>query len=101
MKINFAENQVSDIRFYTDPDGKFIPPHELKDDEKKLTGFAWRIEEKPTQQDIMIGPLEAERKRLEDERIYLEELALPLPEQTPKSGGCRSHRKGKRGSPKP
>jgi lipopolysaccharide export system protein LptA len=84
MKINFAENQVSDIRFYTDPDGKFIPPHELKDDEKKLTGFAWRIEEKPTQQDIMIGPLEAERKRLEDERIYLEELALPLPEQTPK-----------------
>lgn len=84
MKINFAENQVNDIRFYTKPDGKFIPPHELKDDEKKLEGFAWRIEERPTQKGIMIGPLEAERKRLEEEWIYQEELIQPLPERTPK-----------------
>jgi thiamine pyrophosphokinase len=60
-----------------------MPPHELKDDEKKLEGFAWRIEERPTQKDIMIGPLEAERQRLEEERIYQEELGLPRPEQVP------------------
>jgi hypothetical protein len=31
----------------------------------------------------MIGPLEAERKRLEEERIYQEELGLPNQEQVP------------------
>lgn len=61
MKIIFKENQVHDIRFYTNPDGNFVPPHELKEDAKKLEGFAWRITERPTRRDILINPLEAER----------------------------------------
>ncbi len=73
MKIGFLDDQVNDIRFYTTPDGKFIPPHELKDDIKKLDGFAWRIEERPTKTAIMINPFEAEQKGLEAERIYLGE----------------------------
>ncbi|MCG8310432.1 MAG: Organic solvent tolerance protein OstA [Cytophagales bacterium] len=58
MKIVFKENQVNDIRFYTNPDGSFIPPHELEDDEKQLEGFAWRINERPTKKGILIKPLE-------------------------------------------
>ena len=70
MKIGFLDDQVNNIRFYTNPDGKFIPPHELKDDVKKLEGFAWRVDERPTRTQIMINPYEAEQNRLEEERIY-------------------------------
>lgn len=61
MKISFKENQVHDIRFYANPDGSFVPPHELKDDDKQLEGFAWRIKERPTKRGILINPLEYER----------------------------------------
>jgi len=83
MSIGFKENQVNDIRIYINPDGDFIPPHELKDDQKKLDGFAWRLDERPTFESIMIGPLEAERQRQEEERIYQEELYHPPEEAEP------------------
>lgn len=47
MKINFLENTVHTIAFYKNPDASFIPPHELKESEKLLKGFQWRIKEKP------------------------------------------------------
>lgn len=75
MRIIFKENQVNDIRFYTNPDGSFVPPHELKDDDKQLEGFAWRIKERPTKREILINPIEAER-------IYQEELIVQPPPQT-------------------
>ena len=74
MKIGFVDNQVDDIRIYITPDGDFIPPHELKDDQKLLDGFAWRVEERPTFRSIIIAPSEAERLRKKAEEIYQEEL---------------------------
>jgi hypothetical protein len=83
MKIIFLDNQVHDIRFYTNPDGKIIPPHELKDEDKKLEGFAWRIKERPTKRKILINPVEAQRiyeeeavifKKEEENKTKLEEL---------------------------
>lgn len=62
MKIMFQENQVNDIRFYTKPDGSFIPPHELKDDLKQLEGFAWRIEERPSRAEILHQQPAVQRK---------------------------------------
>ncbi len=47
MKIRFVNNSVNNISYYTKPVGKFIPMHELKESEKKLKGFSWRIEERP------------------------------------------------------
>jgi lipopolysaccharide export system protein LptA len=76
MKIFFLENEVNDISFYTAPDGQFIPPHELNDADRKLEGFAWKMDERPTRKDIMIGRLEAERIRLEKEQVFREE-SLP------------------------
>jgi hypothetical protein len=76
MKIFFLENEVNDISFYTAPDGQFIPPHELNDADRKLEGFAWKMDERPTRKDIMIGRLEAERIRLEKEQVFKEE-SLP------------------------
>jgi len=48
MKINFEEGKVNNITFYVRPEAKFIPPHELKDDDRHLKGFQWRGKEKPT-----------------------------------------------------
>ncbi len=47
MKIRFKNNRVQTISYYTNPDGKFIPVHELREDEKFLAGFNWRIKERP------------------------------------------------------
>jgi len=73
MNIIFKENQVHDIRFYTNPDGSFVPPHELKEDDKHLEGFAWRIEERPSQREILTDPSEAERMRKKVESMIADE----------------------------
>lgn len=48
MNLEFKESKVDRIRFYGRPDASFVPPHEMTDDKKKLDGFRWRTEEKPT-----------------------------------------------------
>ena len=53
MNINFKKNKVSRIAFLAKPDGRFIPPKEIKTDDKELDGFRWRITEKPTKESIM------------------------------------------------
>ena len=73
MKIIFKENQVNDIRFYTNPDGTFVPPHELEDSDKQLEGFAWRISERPSRREIMVPPSEAERMRKKVESMIEDE----------------------------
>lgn len=73
MKIIFKENQVNDIRFYTNPDGNFVPPHELKDSDKQLEGFAWRITERPSRRQILVAPSEAEQIRQKVESMIEEE----------------------------
>jgi len=73
MRLIFKENQVHDIRFYTNPDGSFVPPHELKDDDKKLEGFAWRIDERPSRREILVAPSEIERRHKEVEEMIKEE----------------------------
>jgi hypothetical protein len=34
-------------------DASFIPPHELKEEEKRLKGFVWLINEKPELKDVL------------------------------------------------
>lgn len=73
MQIIFLENQVNDIRFYSNPDGKFTPPHELKDDDKKLEGFAWRVDERPSKTEILKDPSEVARMHEEVDEMIKEE----------------------------
>ena len=47
MKIRLVNNEVDNITFLTSPEGKFIPPFELKEDETRLRGFEWRDSERP------------------------------------------------------
>jgi lipopolysaccharide export system protein LptA len=47
MIIRLDSNKVKSISFLKKPDGKFFPPHEIAEPEKRLKGFAWRSREKP------------------------------------------------------
>ncbi|WP_082318174.1 OstA-like protein [Hymenobacter sp. DG25A] len=49
MALRFSEDsKLQTISFLTNPDASFIPPHELKDEDKQLKGFQWREKERPT-----------------------------------------------------
>lgn len=52
MRINFVEGKVNNISFYIKPEASFIPPHEIKSEDKKLKGFIWRQPERPTRKTI-------------------------------------------------
>ena len=53
MKINFKDGEVNNISFYIKPDASFIPPQELKEGDKRLKGYTWRIAEKPQKKDVV------------------------------------------------
>ncbi|QNP52597.1 hypothetical protein H9L05_02185 [Hymenobacter qilianensis] len=48
MALRFADNKLQTITFQTNPDASFIPPHELKEEDKTLKGMQWRIKERPS-----------------------------------------------------
>jgi hypothetical protein len=53
MVLKFKDKKLQTISFLTNPDASFIPPHELKEPDKRLKGFKWRIEEKPTKTQVL------------------------------------------------
>ena len=48
MTLFFENAQMKRIKFVGQPDGAFVPPKEIKPDQKQLEGFNWRETEKPT-----------------------------------------------------
>jgi len=59
---------VSNISFIKQPDGNFIPPHELVEENTRLTDFKWRIEERPAKEDVVKElPKAQENKKTEKE----------------------------------
>ncbi len=53
ITIRFKDGRVNNLSFYTRPEGKFSPPHELKEDETKLRGFEWRADSRPLRADVV------------------------------------------------
>lgn len=49
MNLLFLDNRVHRISFLGKPDGRLIPPKQIKPLERQLDGFSWRIADKPTQ----------------------------------------------------
>ncbi len=53
MILRFGpKNKLKNISFIQEPEAKFIPPHEILEPEKRLKGFVWRMDEKPTIESI-------------------------------------------------
>ncbi|QCR24599.1 OstA-like protein [Pontibacter sp. SGAir0037] len=61
MVLRFAENKLKTISFLVDADADFIPPHELKKDDKQLEGFSWLADFRPAKKDIYTKPAKKER----------------------------------------
>lgn len=53
MRIRFEDNKMQNISFYNQPEAQFIPPIELLSDMHFLEGFEWRVNEKPTKEDVI------------------------------------------------
>ncbi|GIV29945.1 MAG: hypothetical protein KatS3mg028_1011 [Bacteroidia bacterium] len=56
IKAEFEENELSEATFYEQINGELIPPHELQEGNKKLSGFSWQEEFRPTRQNILEPP---------------------------------------------
>jgi lipopolysaccharide export system protein LptA len=52
ITIRFKDGKVNNLSFYTQPEGRVIPPHEITEEDIKLKGFVWRNKEKPTETDV-------------------------------------------------
>lgn len=88
MQMNFKEQQLDHINFYQNPEGKFIPPHELEEPDKRLSGFNWRGEERPSRESVLdrqaaIVPAESP----EPEKVNNPEIQLPARRELPRGGG--------------
>lgn len=51
--IRFHDGKVHNLSFYVNPDANFVPPHELKPENKKLKDFSWRDDVRPTRGQVV------------------------------------------------
>lgn len=51
--IRFREGRVNTLSFYVNPDARFIPPHQLKEEEKKLKDFKWKQDVRPARKEVV------------------------------------------------
>ena len=53
MRLLFVASKLNKISVLSNPEAKFIPPHELKPDDERLKGFRWRASERPTRRQVL------------------------------------------------
>jgi lipopolysaccharide export system protein LptA len=53
ITVRFKLGKVNNISFYIRPEANFIPPHELKEEDKTLPGFEWKEKERPEKKDVV------------------------------------------------
>ncbi len=56
--LQFEDKKLTNASFLVNPEGKFVPPQELKPEDLKLNGFRWRGEEKPQKSEIQAHEIE-------------------------------------------
>jgi len=61
MKIIFLDGKVNTVNAYVQPDAQFVPPHEIKEADRKLKGFAWKAELRPTRDQVVKRPVNESR----------------------------------------
>jgi hypothetical protein len=60
MVLKFAEKELRTISFLVQPDASFVPPHELKEEDKQLEGFEWMAGLRPTKEQVVARPAATE-----------------------------------------
>lgn len=67
--LRFDNQKLTDASFLVKPEGKFIPPQELKTEDIKLNGFRWRGSEKPIKDELLANEINHEIEREYQETI--------------------------------
>lgn len=75
----FEAGNVHKIHYLIKPEGRFIPPHLLKDEDRQLEGLVWREEEKPTMQIINAWRTPRNRRRFNESLFNIPEVDIPFP----------------------
>jgi lipopolysaccharide export system protein LptA len=91
LVLKFKNKKMETITFLTNPDMAFIPPHELKEPDKRLRGFKWQPEEKPSKADVLA-------KRTKSSRPAKPAVAAPAKPVAPvkKGRAARQERQARR-----
>ncbi|WP_341228642.1 OstA-like protein [uncultured Arcticibacterium sp.] len=53
MRLNFMDRKVKRIAFMGSAESKLIPPFEIKSDQQKLPNFSWKIDSKPSKEEVL------------------------------------------------
>lgn len=80
--LKFENRKLTDASFLVKPEGDFIPPHELKEDDTKLNGFIWRGEERPIKSELLENELNVSQnleptKEIEGVPVEIEKRKIP------------------------
>ncbi len=89
MILKFAENKLQTISFLVQPDGNFIPPHELGESSKTLEGFTWYGELRPTKPQIFAKRAPVAPRPAVKNPANSKKKAPAKKNQKPKRGGLR------------
>jgi lipopolysaccharide export system protein LptA len=88
MVIRFVDKRVNNVSFYVKPEASFIPPHELKEDDKHLAGFEWKEDKRPDKQSVInnAGPTNKPSPSINTEKINPEKKTESKPIVKPEKG---------------
>lgn len=76
ITLRFENKKLTDASFLVKPEGKFIPPHELKNEDIKLNGFRWRGDEKPSKSDLLAN--EISKTKLAENQDIIKKIPIKL-----------------------
>jgi lipopolysaccharide export system protein LptA len=98
IKLRFADGVITRVTYGVKPDGRFTPFQNLDEETSRLTGYNWRIEEKPSMEDIIawreVEEVDPKAKNLFS--IPDAQLRVPTEEEVRKSIEKRIQTTGKR-----
>lgn len=71
ITIRFKEGKVDNFSFYVKPEAKFIPPHEIVEEDKELKGFSWKEDQKPLREEVVHKTVERKKNAIPPQRKRL------------------------------
>ncbi len=91
IRVDFKNNQVTNLAFYTKPENKYGPLNKFKEDDKVLKGFIWKPKDRPVSKESIIPSFNKKATA---------PAAKPTDKgQTAKTGGKSNGKKGAKGKP--
>lgn len=101
MQLNFANNAVQDILFFTQPEGKLEPMGAVDHEAIKLEGFDWQVEPRPKSLDDLFGPPLRKLPGLEDRPVQETRPSQSYGDERPQLEDRPPPPKGDRGRGRP